>query len=82
MRLAAVLSLHLCGCASLDPSACQQADWYTLGYRDAMYGLQRQDEVYATQCASHGVKIELARYVQGWREGKYEFDRRTSTSAD
>jgi len=82
MRLAAVLLLLLCGCTSLDPSACQQADWYTLGYRDAMYGLQRQDEVYATQCASHGVKIELARYVQGWQEGKYEFDRRTSISAD
>jgi hypothetical protein len=47
-----------------------------------MYGLQRQDEVYATQCASHGVKIDLARYVQGWREGKYEFDRRTSVAHD
>ena len=82
MRHAAVLVLLFCGCAALDPAACQQADWYTLGYRDAMYGLQHQDEVYATQCASHGIKIDLARYVQGWREGKYEFDRRTSASAD
>jgi hypothetical protein len=78
MKLAAVLPLLLCGCASLDPSACQQADWYTLGYRDATYGMQRQDEAYASQCA----QLDVGRYVQGWREGKYEFDRRTAVSHD
>ena len=39
-----------------------------------IFGLQPQDGVYAHQCAGAGV--DLARYVQGWREGKWEFDSR------
>ena len=35
MRLA-VLALFLCGCATPD---CRNADWYDLGFRDAIFGL-------------------------------------------
>jgi hypothetical protein len=78
----AFLILVLGGCASLDPNSCRRADWYDAGFRDAMYGLQRQDDTHALQCAAHGVKIDVARYAQGWREGKYEFDQRTAYSHD
>jgi hypothetical protein len=74
--------LLLAGCASLDAQGCRDADWYRLGFRDAMYGLQRQDFTYDSQCAAHGATVDDARYAQGWREGKYEFDRRTSQSQD
>ena len=52
-------------------------NWYDIGFRDAMYGIQAQDLMYAEQCAVDG-----ARYAQGWREGRYEFDRRASQSQD
>ena len=80
MRL--VWLLLLAGCAGLDPDSCRGADWYRVGFRDAMYGLQRQDFSYDSQCAAHGATVDDARYAQGWREGKYEFDRRTSQSQD
>ena len=78
----AALLLLLAGCASLDADSCRGADWYRVGFRDAMYGLQRQDYSYDSQCAAHGATVDEARYAQGWREGKYEFDRRTSQSQD
>jgi hypothetical protein len=82
MRRAPFLALLLCGCAGLEAQDCRSADWYTLGFRDAMYGLQRRDDTYAWQCAQHDAKLDVARYAQGWQEGKYEFDRRTSQSQD
>jgi hypothetical protein len=81
MRAAALLLL-LAGCASLDAESCRSADWYRVGFRDAMYGLQRQDYSYEARCAAHGTTVDEPRYAQGWREGKYEFDRRTSQSQD
>jgi hypothetical protein len=80
MRL--VWLLLLAGCAGLDQQSCRDADWYRVGFRDAMYGLQRQDFTYDSQCAAQGATVDDARYAQGWREGKYEFDRRTSQSQD
>jgi Protein of unknown function (DUF2799) len=72
----------LSGCAGLDSAACRQADWYDLGFRDAIFGLQPQDNVYASQCAPSGAKVDVARYTQGWREGRYEADARTPGSVD
>ena len=64
----------LTGCASLDQSACSNA--YETGFRDAIFGLQRQDDLYAPACSRQGARIDVARYAEGWQEGKYEFDRR------
>lgn len=74
----ALLLLALAGCAAPDASTCRGADWYDLGFRDAIFGLQRQDDVYSHQCG----KVDVARYVQGWREGKYEADSRRAESHD
>lgn len=82
MRAAAVLAVVLCGCAGLDAEGCRQANWYDAGYRDAIFGLQRQDEIYARQCQAHGADVNVARYTEGFREGKYEADLRTSGSHD
>lgn len=76
------LALALAACSSLDPQSCRRANWYDLGFRDAIFGLQRQEDIYALQCEPHGVKVDVARYVQGWREGKYEADQRRSESHD
>lgn len=64
----------LTGCATLDASQCQSA--YDVGFRDAIFGLQRQEELYVPLCSRNGVQLDTARYVQGWQEGKYEFDQR------
>lgn len=64
----------LTGCASLDQSACSDA--YETGFRDAIFGLQRQDDIYAPACSRRGAQINVARYAEGWQEGKYEFERR------
>ena len=77
-----LLVLLLCGCAGLDADSCRRADWYDLGFRDAIFAIQRQEEVYASQCEPHGVKVDVARYAQGWREGKWEADQRRAASHD
>jgi hypothetical protein len=82
MRPAAVLALFLCGCAGLDAEGCGRANWYDVGHRDAIFGLQRQDEIYARQCQANGVSVNVTRYAEGFREGKYEADLRTSGSHD
>lgn len=72
----------IAGCAGLDQESCRRADWYDLGFRDAIFGLQRQDDAYAAQCERHAVKIDAARYAQGWQEGTYEADARRNGSLD
>ena len=61
---------------------CRGANWYELGFRDAIFGLQRQDDVYAQQCARSSERLDVARYVQGWIEGKHEADRRNVSAHD
>ena len=72
LPLFAVVSLT--ACASMDASECRSP--YEVGFRDAIFGMQRQDDVYQTLCSRTGAQLDGARYVQGWQEGKYEFDRR------
>jgi hypothetical protein len=61
-----------CGVRRFDAAQCRCADWYDPGFRDAMY---------AFQCEGHA-KVDVARYAQGWREGRWEADTRTTMSAD
>jgi len=82
MRPWSVLAVLLGGCAGLDADACRRADWYDLGFRDAIFVLQRQEDAYAQQCERYGVRVDVARYAQGWREGKYEADQRRNESMD
>ena len=77
-----LLVFILPACAAVDSGECREANWYDLGFRDAIYGLQPQDLVYAAQCEPHGVKLDVALYAQGWREGKWEADDRRDESAD
>jgi hypothetical protein len=64
----------LTGCATISDAECQKP--YDVGFRDAIFGLQRQDTVYAPMCSARGAQLDIAAYAQGWQEGKYEFDRR------
>ena len=82
MRFRLLAAVLLAGCAGLDAEACRKADWYDLGFRDAIFRLQPQDNVYLSQCQSSGAKVDVARYAQGWREGTYEADARTPGSLD
>ena len=70
--------LLLGGCAGLDEAGCRAANWYDLGFRDAIFGIQPQDTIYARQCQN----MDSARYLQGWREGKWEADARVTGSVD
>ena len=72
--------LTLAGCVSMDAEECRGADWYQLGFRDAMYGLRPMDIPYAEQCGKHGAKLDVAAYAKGWQEGRWEFDSRASRS--
>ena len=82
MKFWLLAAVVLSGCAGLDAAGCRQADWYDLGFRDAIFGLQPQDNVYVSQCQPSGAKVDVARYAQGWREGRYEADARTPGSVD
>jgi len=78
--LALLAAAFLAGCASVDANQCANA--YELGFRDAIFGLQRQDNVYGPLCERQNARLDLARYAQGWQEGLYEFEQRTVHSVD
>ena len=64
------------GCVSMDAAECSGANWYDLGFRDGLAGLQRMDVVYDEQCGKHGAKPDAAAYAKGWQEGAWENDSR------
>ena len=78
--LVAVSSLTFAGCAGMDAGECRGANWYDLGFRDAIFGIQRQDDLYTAQCDRHGVRVDRPRYAEGWRDGDYEAQRRRNQS--
>jgi hypothetical protein len=77
-----LLALALGGCAGLSEADCRSADWYDLGFRDAIFALRSQEPLYAQACATHGVKIDALRYGQGWTEGRYEAEYRNPQPID
>lgn len=77
MRLfLAVTAAALAGCAAMDGSQCASGNWYDTGFRDGIFGVQSQDNIYATQC---GQRLDVARYAEGYRDGRAEFHRRKAT---
>jgi hypothetical protein len=64
----------LTGCATISEAECQKP--FDVGFRDAIFGLQPQDTLYAPMCNARGRPLDTVAYAQGWQEGKYEFDRR------
>ena len=68
--------LTLAGCAGMDAAECRAANWYDLGFRDGLFGIQPQHDLYQPQCARHGAQIERAKYSEGWRHGNWEFQAR------
>ena len=68
--------LTLTGCVGMGAAECSSANWYDLGFRDGLYGMQRMDIVYEEQCGKHGSKPDAAAYAKGWQEGKWEYDSR------
>ena len=82
MKFWLLATLLLGGCAGLDDVGCRHANWYDLGFRDAIFGIAPQDDIYEQQCQPYGVKLDATRYAQGWKEGKWEADSRRSESVD
>jgi hypothetical protein len=74
--LLAFACLTLGGCVTMDASECRSANWYDIGFRDGLYGMQRTDFVYTEQCGKHGVQPDAAAYTKGWQEGVWEYDKR------
>lgn len=68
--------LTLAGCAPMDAAECRGANWYDVGFRDGLSGMQRMDAAYDDQCGRHGAKADLVAYVKGWQEGLWESEQR------
>lgn len=74
--LVAFTCLTLGACAGMDASECRGANWYDMGFRDGLAGVQRMDVAYDHQCGTHGAKTDVLAYARGWQEGLWEFDNR------
>jgi hypothetical protein len=57
----------------MDAESCRSANGYDLGWRDARFKVQSRQSVYAQQCGS----FDMAAYVKGYREGRWEYPDRT-----
>lgn len=74
---AALAAAMVAGCAGMSEVECRGVNWYDVGYRDARFKLQSQDAIYVQQCERHSVKIDAARYGEGYRQGRWDFPDRT-----
>jgi hypothetical protein len=75
MRILFLLAVAcLSGCATISAGECQNA--YDVGFRDAIFGVQRQDPLYLSQCEGRGTRLDTAAYGRGWQEGNYEYEQR------
>ena len=52
-----VLGMFAAGCAGTGQAECRSANWYDVGFRDAIFGMQPQAEVYVQQCETQGGSI-------------------------
>lgn len=70
LSTAALLTLTLAGCASLDRDQCLHADWRQIGFADGTKGWSgaRIDD-HAKACAEYGVRPQLNEYLAGRRQG-------------
>jgi len=69
--------LALAGCVSMDAAECRGANWFDIGYRDGLAGLQwTTDAIYENQCSRHGVTLDADEYRKGWQDGKWEYEKR------
>jgi hypothetical protein len=76
MRIPLVVAvIFLTGCVTVDAGQCREA--FDLGYRDAIMGLQRQDDLYGPLCNQQRAPLDTPQYVEGWLNGRQEYDRRT-----
>jgi hypothetical protein len=80
LLLVPFVCLTLAGCAGMDAAQCRSAGWYDVGFRDGLFGMQTQSNVYEDQCTRHGTKIDSARYAEGWQHGYWELQTRRSAS--
>jgi len=78
----AFVFLTLGGCAGMDAAECRGANWYDVAFRDAILGLQPQNDLYEMQCSRHAVQPDRARYREGWIHGHYEQQQRLGQSVD
>jgi len=76
IALLALASLSLGGCATMDAAECSGANWFDLGYRDGLAGLQRMDAIYDHQCGKYGTKTDVAAYAVGWQDGHWIYAQR------
>jgi hypothetical protein len=74
--LLAFTCLTLGACTTMDAAECRSANWYDVGFRDGLYGMQRMDVAYDEQCSKQGAKPDQVAYAKGWQEGLWEFDAR------
>jgi hypothetical protein len=74
------VALAAAGCAGMDAGECRSASWYDLGFRDGLFGLQQQSDIYANQCKAHGAPVDMPRYAEGWRHGYWELMARKGAS--
>jgi hypothetical protein len=78
MKLAAGICAAwlVAGCVSMSESDCRATNWYERGAQDGLMGMQAQIDVYTHQCAAFAPKPEAQQYMDGWRVGYAEWNRR------
>ena len=84
MKIALIAStcLALAGCAGMSAEECRTANWFDVGFRDGLTGMQSRDITYEYQCGQQGATLDSRAYLAGWRDGKWEFDSRNGHSID
>jgi hypothetical protein len=81
LLLAAALTLS--GCIDMSAAECGGANWFDIGFRDGLAGMQRMDIAYDEHCGKYGARTDTATYAAGWQNGYWEYARRANwESAD
>ena len=77
--LALACSLYGCALFPVSEAECKPASWRDRGYIDGLGGAFAQDLRLEPGCRErYGVTVDTKAYLEGYREGYNEYDRRAS----
>ncbi len=77
--IAMISLLSINGCATMNASECQTADWEMIGFEDGSKGrLTSYLGNHRKACATHGITPDLTRYLKGHSRGVERFCTETS----
>ena len=79
VSMLSLAAVGLSGCANMNQTQCETANWQAIGYEDGVAGVRdSQFSQHRQECAAHGITANIEEYLRGHNEGSQKYCTRTN----